>query len=211
MLNKMLLKKAAIFFLPLPLVFAEVLYLAHESVQSNLDHLLEKNIQIADEILFQIETENRTALIHPERCEQLQQNLMFERDIDEMLIVKGDEIICSSKLGHLSKPLSEYLTFRPNHALTFGQINGLDEPLLLVVTQGQQTYKAITIIDRDYFGATIGFNNDLRLKRQLCLFMTTWCPLAHPEKVQTRLLLMNLRCLNTKRSLKLAIYLSSKS
>ncbi|MGL1560740.1 EAL domain-containing protein [Vibrio parahaemolyticus] len=165
MLNKMLLKKVAIFFLPLPLVFAEVLYLAHESVQSNLDHLLEKNIQIADEILFQIETENRTALIHPERCEQLQQNLMFERDIDEMLIVKGDEIICSSKLGHLSKPLSEYLTFTPNHALTFGQINGLDEPLLLVVTQGQQTYKAITIIDRDYFGATIGFNNDLRLKR----------------------------------------------
>lgn len=113
MLNKMLLKKAAIFFLPLPLVFAEVLYLAHESVQSNLDHLLEKNIQIADEILFQIETENRTALIHPERCEQLQQNLMFERDIDEMLIVKGDEIICSSKLGHLSKPLSEYLTSGP--------------------------------------------------------------------------------------------------
>ncbi len=163
MLNKMLLKSCYLFchFL----WYLRRFCIWHTSVQSNLDHLLEKNIQIADEILFQIETETELRLFIQNGVSSCSKTLMFERDIDEMLIVKGDEIICSSKLGHLSKPLSEYLTFRPNHALTFGQINGLDEPLLLVVTQGQQTYKAITIIDRDYFGATIGFNNDLRLKR----------------------------------------------
>ncbi|MEF1303295.1 EAL domain-containing protein, partial [Vibrio owensii] len=61
MINKELFKKAIIYLLPLPLIVAEVFYLAHQSVQRNLDHILDKNLQVADEILFQIETENRTA------------------------------------------------------------------------------------------------------------------------------------------------------
>ncbi len=42
MLNKALFKKAIIFLLPIPLIVGEVLYLARESVQNNLNHLLEK-------------------------------------------------------------------------------------------------------------------------------------------------------------------------
>ncbi|MCG6309035.1 EAL domain-containing protein, partial [Vibrio alginolyticus] len=76
MLNKAIFKKAIIFLLPIPLVIGEVLYLARESVQNNLNHLLEKNVQIADEILFQIETENRTALLHPRFRSQFRNKLL---------------------------------------------------------------------------------------------------------------------------------------
>lgn len=165
MLNKALFKKAIIFLLPIPLIVGEVLYLARESVQNNLNHLLEKNVQIADEILFQIETENRTALLHPRRCEELQQNLMFERDIEEMLIVKNGVITCSSKLGVISKPLAEHIIFPEGQALALGNVDSVYDQFLLVVTEGEHGYQAVTIIDHDYFNAKIGFNNDLRLKR----------------------------------------------
>lgn len=59
MINKELLKKAVIYMLPLPLIVAEVFYLANQSIQRNLDHILDKNVQVADEILSQIKTENR--------------------------------------------------------------------------------------------------------------------------------------------------------
>lgn len=165
MLNRALLKKTIIVLLPIPLVILGALYLAHVSVQRELEHILDTNISIADEILFQVETENKTALIHPENCEELQQSLMFERDIEEMLIVKEGQITCSSKLGKVNKPLAEHITFPPNQKLSFGQVERLDALFLLVVTQGDNNYQAVTIIDRDYFGVTIGFNNDLRLKR----------------------------------------------
>lgn len=45
MLNKALFKKAIIFLLPIPLIVGEVLYLARESVQNNLNHLLEKTFK----------------------------------------------------------------------------------------------------------------------------------------------------------------------
>ncbi|MFQ0977848.1 EAL domain-containing protein [Vibrio campbellii] len=167
MIKKELLKKAIIFLLPIPLVAAEVLYLAHQSIQRNLDHILDKNIQVADEIFHQIETENRTALLRPERCEVLQQNLMFERNIDEMLIVKGDQIICSSKLGAISRPADDYIQMYRPETLSLGHVNGYPDQVLFLSTksEAQPEYQAVTIVDRDYFGATIGYRNDLRLKR----------------------------------------------
>lgn len=165
MLDTAVLKKTILFLLPIPLVILGAAYLARESVQRELEHLLDTNISIADAILFQVDIENRTALLHPEHCEELQQNLMFERDIEEMLIVKDGQITCSSKLGKVAKPLDEYITFPRNQALAFGEIENLNSRFLLVVTEGEEDYQVVTLIDRDYFGATIGFNNDLHLKR----------------------------------------------
>ncbi|MCG9546889.1 cyclic diguanylate phosphodiesterase [Vibrio harveyi] len=167
MINKELLKKAVIYMLPLPLIVAEVFYLANQSIQRNLDHILDKNVQVADEILSQIKTENRTALINPERCEALQQNLMFERDIDEMLIVKGDQIVCSSKQGTMSRPLTDYTHIYSNGQLSFGHLKGYEEQVLFLITKSEKRpeYKAITVVDRDYFGVTVGYRNDVRLKR----------------------------------------------
>lgn len=165
MLNKALLNKLIIISIPIPLMIFSAIYFARESVQSELEHLLDRNISIADEILYQVETENRKALLHPENCEQLQQNLMFERDIDEMLIVKGNDIICSSKLGKVNKPLADYLTFPQGQKLALGRVENLPEPFLFMVTLGAHNDQVVTVIDRDYFGVTIGFNNDLRFKR----------------------------------------------
>ncbi|MGR5108257.1 EAL domain-containing protein [Vibrio jasicida] len=167
MINKELLKKAIIYLLPLPLIVAEVFYLAHQSVQRNLDHILDKNLQVADEILFQIETENRTALINPERCEAIQQNLMFERHIDETLIVKNGQIICSSKLGSMNRPMENYVQLYRKGELTLGHITGYADQVLFLITSKEDApeYQAVTIVDRDYFGATIGYRNDVRLKR----------------------------------------------
>ncbi|MBR9788810.1 MAG: EAL domain-containing protein [Vibrionaceae bacterium] len=177
MLNKALLKKLVIILLPIPLVIFSAIYFARESVQSELEHLLDRNISIADEILFQVETENRKALNHPENCEQIQQSLMFERDIDEMLIVKGDEISCSSKLGKVTKPLAEYLTFPHGQKLALGRVHNVPDQFLFLVTQGEQSYQAVTIIDRDYFGVTIGFNTDLRFKRSALFIHDQVAPL----------------------------------
>ncbi|MGU3847697.1 EAL domain-containing protein, partial [Vibrio diabolicus] len=77
-------------------------------------------------------TENRTALLHPRRCEELQQNLMFERDIEEMLIVKDGIITCSSKLGVTSKPLAEHITFPEGQALALGNVDSVYDQFLLV-------------------------------------------------------------------------------
>ncbi|UYI49351.1 cyclic diguanylate phosphodiesterase [Vibrio natriegens] len=165
MLNQALLKKLVIILLPIPLVVFSAIYFARVSVESELGSLLDRNISIADEILYQVETENRKALHHPENCQQLQQSLMFERDIDEMLIVKGNDIICSSKLGKVTKPLAAYITFPHGQKLAFGTVDNLPDQFLLVVTEGAQGYQAVTMIDRDYFGVTIGFHNDLRFKR----------------------------------------------
>ncbi len=165
MLDKAVLKKTILVLLPIPLVILAAVYLSRESVQRELEHLLGTNISIADAILFQVEIENRTALIHPERCEELQQSLMFERDIEEMLIVKDGGITCSSKLGKVMRPLDEYLTFPHDQTLAFGKIESVDTLFLLVITEGEQGYQAVTLIDRDYFGVTIGFSNDLHLKR----------------------------------------------
>ncbi|MFH0290812.1 EAL domain-containing protein [Vibrio owensii] len=167
MINKELLKKAIIYLLPLPLIVAEVFYLAHQSVQRNLDHILDKNLQVADEILFQIETENRTALINPERCEAIQQNLMFERHIDETLIVKDGQIICSSKLGAMERPMDNYVQLYRKGELTLGHITGYPDQVLFLITPKEDApeYQAVTIVDRDYFGATIGYRSDVRLKR----------------------------------------------
>lgn len=167
MLSKATLKKISIFFIPVPLILAQVFFLAQQNIQKNLDNILERNIQVADQILFHIETENKTALIDPTRCEALQQNLMFERNIDEMLIVHGDNIICSSKLGSISKPLDSYLKQYGTDTLSFARIHGYPEQVLTLTTQSTENpdYRAITIVDRDYFGATIGYKNDLRLKR----------------------------------------------
>ena len=134
MINKELLKKAIIYLIPLPLIVAEVFYLAHQSVQRNLDHILDKNLQVADEILFQIETENRTALINPERCEAIQQNLMFERHIDETLIVKNGQIICSSKLGSMNRPMENYVQLYRKGELTLGHITGYADQVLFLIT-----------------------------------------------------------------------------
>ncbi|MEF1201632.1 EAL domain-containing protein [Vibrio owensii] len=184
MINKELLKKAIIYLLPLPLIAAEVFYLAHQSVQRNLDHILDKNLQVADEILSQIETENRTALINPDRCEALQQSLMFERDIDEMLIVKGDTITCSSKLGETSRPLHDYVNLYRKGQLSLGHIQGYADQVLFLVTQSEKhpNYQAITIVDRDYFGATIGYRNDVRLKRSAMFVGNASAPVDASQK-----------------------------
>lgn len=184
MIHKELLKKAIIYLLPLPLIAAEVFYLAHQSVQRNLDHILDKNLQVADEILFQIETENRTVLINPERCDALQQNLMFERHIDETLIVKDDQIICSSKLGAMNRPMDNYVQLYRKGELTLGHINGYAEQVLFVVTpkEGDPEYKAVTIVDRDYFGATIGYRNDVRLKRSAIFIGNASAPQNAPTE-----------------------------
>ncbi|EDP60611.1 EAL domain-containing protein [Vibrio sp. AND4] len=167
MINKELLKKAIIFFLPLLFVAAESLYLANQSIQRNLEQILIGINQVADEIFHQIDAESRTALLRPERCEALQQNLMFERNIDEMLIIKGEQIVCSSKLGAISRPKDDYIQMYRSDKLSLGHVNGyLDQVLFMSTTsKSQPEYQAVAIIDRNYFGTTIGYRNDPRLKR----------------------------------------------
>ena len=167
MIKKELLKKAIIFLLPIPLVAAEVLYSSHQSVQRNLVHILDNDTPVVEEIFHQIKAENRTALLRPEHCEALQYNLMFERHIDEMLILKDDEIICSSKLGAISRPADDYIQVYRPETLSLGRVNGYPDQVLFLSTksEAQPEYQAVTIVDRDYFGATIGYRNDLRIKR----------------------------------------------
>ncbi|MGR5437831.1 EAL domain-containing protein [Vibrio owensii] len=179
MFRKLSFWKGIILFLPLLLLIIGVFYVSSKSVQHDIDLLLEKHMGLATQTFSWIESESHAALLRPESCEALQQNLRFERAIDEMLIVKNDEIICSSKLGIISRPVDDYVQVHRQKKLSLGYIKGHTEQDLFLSIQGEKKsdYKAITIINRDYFFATIGRSNDPRLKRIVIFVGDSFAPL----------------------------------
>ncbi|TDR78600.1 EAL domain-containing protein (putative c-di-GMP-specific phosphodiesterase class I) [Photobacterium lutimaris] len=158
--------------------------MVHSSIHEALVTTTDRYIQEADEIFSDVESENKTALLDPENCVLLEQNLRYVHDIEEMQIIFNKDIICSSRGDRIdSQPIylpteelpSTLLIIPDPYSVTGASISVINKDIL------SKGYYAVSSIDKAYIRSSIGYRLDDRFKRAVIFIGEASAPVGQTK------------------------------
>ena len=157
---------SVIYALPLVLIFFTVLYVSERSIEETTRTIAQNFVDTAERVIAGVEIENQTNLLYPEDCRRIQQNLRYERDIEELQIVSANQVYCSSIRSDNPNPLIRPEALSEEIVYIYSlPVEGMGESIVVVTRSNEdERYMAMALVDRDYMRATVGYRNDRRVK-----------------------------------------------
>jgi len=147
----------AAFIAPMLVFIVAACIIANVLIFKDLKNIAKHYVVEVDQIIDDRVRENKLALKNKNRCELIQQELLFESVVRELLIVEDQVSVCSSKFGEQHQDVGEYV---PPIDIVPGvylfDINGKPESRTLVVVSslpGSPRTGAFAVVDRNYIAA----------------------------------------------------------
>lgn len=179
-----------ILLLPMPIVFLAAYKAGLMSIDDGLSNIADGYVHTLDDIIEDLRSENLKALRHPENCERIQQDLLFESVLREMFVIKDRKLICSSKRGESSIDVSDRLPESGLRAGVFLYDLGQDiKARTLIVVDVHRTQPNIGVVsgvEKQFVIAKLGYTNDSRVKRAVIRSGTRYFPVDERFESDTR-------------------------
>ncbi|PMH44633.1 hypothetical protein BCU68_12350 [Vibrio sp. 10N.286.49.B3] len=157
-----------IYLLPLFIVSIGIYYLSDKSIHKTLDEISTKYVINIDRTFEGIIIENQVALFNPNDCDSNYQSLHNQKGIDELLILYKGQVICSTKKKEDSLLSNNFHDI--NHQLSLIHwYSDLKNQTVRVATYSpsDSDYMAVSLLNRDYIRANVGYKTEPRLLRSL--------------------------------------------
>ncbi len=153
--------------IPILIVFPASLYVAYQGINDSLRNIAVTFQERIEDVITELKDENAQAMKYPERCEAIQEDLLFESYLRELIIVQDGVAICSSKRGELHLDLTG--VFKRNEAKSgvfLFDIKGDPRQRTMVVVTAQEDRAnsgAFAIVDKNYLVERLGKVEDDKL------------------------------------------------
>ncbi|NRF25611.1 EAL domain-containing protein [Vibrio coralliilyticus] len=92
--------------IPILIVFPASLYVAYYGINDGLKTIAYTFQERIEDVITDLKEENIQAMQHPESCEAIREDLLFESHLRELIIVKEGFAVCSSKRGSIYTDLT---------------------------------------------------------------------------------------------------------
>lgn len=148
----------AVYVIPPLLIFVASVYFATQKIHQTLQDIGDHYMVTYERIINGILDENRAALIAPNLCHVIQQNMRYEREVEEQQTLRDGQVICSS----LSNTSALYPLTDPVDNQTIDVVplpNSVDVSLAVINSReiDGELYHAVSLVDRDYIRARLGY------------------------------------------------------
>lgn len=150
-------------FCPLSVIFPLSLCFSYLTVTDNISNIARSTEKHINSVIDELEQDNHRALVHPDNCSMIKQDVLYGGYLREMIVIHLDDVICSSK-GKVDKQdkLKFALKNAPSNLKLFF-IDTQDGRTLVVKNSSKKTfqYEAFSIVNPSYISDKIDyFNND---------------------------------------------------
>ncbi|MCK6265144.1 EAL domain-containing protein [Vibrio sp. ZSDE26] len=98
-----------IILLPFVLISSTFTIVTMNSIQNEMHENAAAYLELIEQTVSNLEADNLAAITTPIDCVKMQENLMFENTSRELIVVKDDIAICSSKRGIIKIDLSSFI------------------------------------------------------------------------------------------------------
>ncbi|WP_167494682.1 MULTISPECIES: EAL domain-containing protein [Vibrio] len=145
------------FIVPLFVFAIGASIIANILIFKDLKSIAKHYVTEVDQIIDDRIRENKLALKNKNRCELIQQELLFESVVRELRIIENRVSICSSKQGEQHENLSQYVPSRDirSGAYLFDLEGDPEQRTLVVVNRLPENPRvgAFAVVDRNYIAA----------------------------------------------------------
>ncbi|WP_253809359.1 EAL domain-containing protein [Vibrio sp. RE88] len=150
----------AYILIPLCIVFPVSLYVAYYGMADSLKTIAYTFEERIEDVVRELKKENIQAMEHPESCSAIREDLLFESNLRELIIVQNGIAICSSKRGEISTDLR--YAFKDGAAKTGVYLFDINQDphqrtmVVVNILPGTTDSGAFAIVDKNYLVERLG-------------------------------------------------------